>query len=115
VAVHIGKELRSRFEKSGMTKVAFAERIGRTPKNLYEIFERPSIDTQILRKASEVLRFNFFRLYVEDLESEMGSDLPVAADPKGTYQRSTPTVIVIQGSENDPDLIERITKATKGK
>lgn len=115
MAVHIGSELKAQFEASGLTLKAFASRIGRSPKNLYEVFERPSVDTQLLRKASEVLRFNFFRLYAEDIEKEWGGTSSQVSEPAGIYQRSKPaTVIVIQGDNPDPGLIERITKASKG-
>jgi transcriptional regulator with XRE-family HTH domain len=111
VVVHIGKELEERFKVSGMTVKSFASRIGRSPKNIYELFERPSIDTQILKKASEALHYNFFKLYCDDLDKEMG--ITRAEEPQARYGRTEPTVIVIQGSNVDPDLIERITKAAK--
>jgi transcriptional regulator with XRE-family HTH domain len=111
VVVHIGKELEERFKISGMTVKSFASRIGRSPKNIYELFERPSIDTQILKKASEALHYNFFKLYCDDLDTQMG--LTRAEEQQAKYARTEPTVIVIQGTNIDPDLIDRITKAAK--
>lgn len=111
MAVHIGKEMERRFASSGLTKKAFASRIGRTPKNLYELFERPSIDTQVLKKASEALHFNFFKLYCEELDRLLG--MTTVNEPDAVYHRSRPTVIVIQGDDSDPELLERITQAAK--
>lgn len=91
-----------------MTLRAFADRIGRSPKNIYELFERPSIDTQILRKASDALHYNFFKLYCEEVDRELG-----VAEPPAEYRKAKPTVIVIQGENVDPELIDRITKAAK--
>lgn len=91
-----------------MTLKAFAEFIGRSPKNLYEVFERPSMDTMLLQRCSEALHFNFFQLYTEELQLQGN----VVADPPAPYgRRNKPTVIVIQGGSEDSKLVERITRA----
>ena len=60
--VHIGHTIKEKLEKSGMKKSEFARRINKTSQNVYDIFERKSIDTALLARISEVLEFNFFEL-----------------------------------------------------
>lgn len=39
------------------------KKINTTKQNVYTIFKRQSIDTALLQKISEVLNFDFFKLY----------------------------------------------------
>lgn len=97
-----------------MTLKAFAARLGRTPKGMYALFGRRDIDTEVLRRACEVLNFNFFRLLAADVERSQtqSGDL---RDPGAAYGRTeqSPTIIVIQGDAGASDLVERITQAVK--
>lgn len=61
--MHIGKIIRQHLEEKGMTKSEFARRTGTSPQNIYGIFRRKSIDTDLLRKISIVLEFDFFTYY----------------------------------------------------
>lgn len=61
--IHIGEEIRSRFEKSGLTQKEFGSRIGVHQQNVTRIFGNESIDTKRLVYVSRALNFNFFELY----------------------------------------------------
>lgn len=61
--LHIGKIIRQHLEEKGMTKSEFSRRIETSPQNIYGIFRRKSIDTDLLRKISIVLEFDFFTYY----------------------------------------------------
>jgi hypothetical protein len=63
--LHIGKEIESRYKESGIKLSEFAKRLSTSPRNVYAIFDRPDIKTDLLKKIGEVLRFNFFSLYTE--------------------------------------------------
>jgi hypothetical protein len=58
--LHIGKLIKERLAETGMKKSEFARRINRTSQNVYDIFERKTIDTGLLSSISEILNFNFF-------------------------------------------------------
>jgi transcriptional regulator with XRE-family HTH domain len=75
--MHIGQLIRERLDKSGMKKSEFARRINKTSQNVYDIFERKSIDTGLLRQISEVLEFNFFETLSLEfaVEEELDLDL----------------------------------------
>jgi hypothetical protein len=97
-----------------MTLKAFAARLGRTPKGMYAVFQRPDIDTEVLRRACEVLNFNFFKLLAADVERTQAPSGDLR-EPGTAYGRSeqAPTIIVIQGDAGASDLVERITQAVK--
>ena len=61
--LHIGKIIRQRLEETGMNKSEFARRINTTPQNIYGIFKRKSIDTDLLKEISQVLEYDFFQYY----------------------------------------------------
>ena len=62
-AIHIGEEIKSRFDKSGLTQKEFGARIGMPQANVGRVFNGESISTQRLVAVSRALNFNFFELY----------------------------------------------------
>lgn len=63
MALHIGKIIRQHLEDLGMTKSEFARRISTSPQNIYGIFKRKSIDTELLSEISRTLNYDFFQYY----------------------------------------------------
>lgn len=65
--VHIGKLVKSVFDESGMTVSELARRLCCERTNVYSIFRRSSIDTELLARLSLILHHNFLadaiRLY----------------------------------------------------
>ena len=51
-----------------MSKSEFARRINKSPQNVQDIFTRQSIDTKLLLDISDVLKFNFFTLFLKETE-----------------------------------------------
>ena len=48
--IHIGNEIKKAVESSNLTVSTFAEKINKTRVNVYSIFKRESIDTDLLMK-----------------------------------------------------------------
>lgn len=71
--IHIGKLIKERLkEKADMTVSEFAKRINRTHSTVYDIFDRKSIDIDLLLKISEVLQYDFIKnVYLEQTSSEL--------------------------------------------
>lgn len=63
MALHIGKIIKKKLEESGMSKSEFSRRIETTPQNIYGIFKRKSMDTDLLKRISNVLNYDFFMYY----------------------------------------------------
>lgn len=61
--IHIGKIILQHVESLGQNKSEFARRIGVTPQNVYTVFRRESINTDLLLRISRVLGYNFFQYY----------------------------------------------------
>lgn len=57
--LHIGHLIKSVFDASGITVSEFARRIYCERTNVYKIFNRRSIDVELLVKISEILNHNF--------------------------------------------------------
>ena len=65
---HIGHRIKSVFKEKGMSVSEFARQIHCERTNVYTIFNRPSIDIDLLARISRVLEHNFF----EDVMKEYG-------------------------------------------
>ena len=69
--IHIGKLIKNRLQETGMTKSEFARRINKTSQNVYDIFERTTIDTGLLINISTILEYNFFEPYTLALNNNL--------------------------------------------
>lgn len=78
MALHIGKIIKKRIEEAGMNKSEFARRINSTPQNIYSIFRRTSIDTDLLWEISRVLNYDFFQHYTTTPGMNTNSDHLIA-------------------------------------
>lgn len=54
----------------GKTTVWLAEQLGCHRTNLYNIYEKSTIDTGVLMRISRILNYNFFELYSEVFRSD---------------------------------------------
>ncbi|MDE6347648.1 MAG: transcriptional regulator [Bacteroides sp.] len=69
--IHIGSIIRCKLEESPLSIAEFAERINRTRPTVYDIFNRKSIDTDLLVRISEVLDYDFLReVYLRETPEE---------------------------------------------
>ena len=78
MSLHIGKKIKDRAEQLRFGPTELAEKINTSKQNIYSIFKRLSIDTDILSKISVALEYDFFALYSEDkkiLELTSDNDL----------------------------------------
>jgi hypothetical protein len=94
--LHIGKEIELRYKESGIKLSEFAKRLSTTPRNVYTIFERSDIKTDLLQKIGEVLHFNFFQLYQTGInaeESEMRYE-------KRQRDNKLSVIVVLDGDED---------------
>lgn len=57
---HLGHRIKSVFEQRQMTISEFARQIHCERTNVYTIFNRSAIDTDLLARISKVLEYNFF-------------------------------------------------------
>lgn len=60
--IHLGKLIETRMEKTGMSVTGLARALNTTRQNVYNIFERSSIDTRLIEKIFYALKYDFFAL-----------------------------------------------------
>lgn len=70
MSVNIGSKIKSVVAKKGLPVSEFARRINKSRENIYNIFKRKTIDTELLVKISKVLEHDFFQYYTS-LTSEL--------------------------------------------
>jgi len=63
--IHIGSIIKKKVKEKGLTVSGFARAIHCSRANVHSIFERKSLDTELLIRISNVLSFNFLLLYNE--------------------------------------------------
>ena len=67
---HIGHLIREELKLQGRTVTWFAKAINCDRTNIYNIFERESIDTNLLIRISKALNRNFFEILTQELNSD---------------------------------------------
>ena len=68
--MHIGEAIRKELAQQGRTVVWFARKLSYSRTNIYKIFDKPSIDTSTLQRISDILDYDFFRLYSDTLKKK---------------------------------------------
>jgi len=84
---HIGKLIKSFVDKSGMTKVLFAEKIGYTANGIYKIFDNENINTETLYRISEVLNVPISIFLEETTYNVSEGNKTVISEPNTSYNR----------------------------
>lgn len=86
---HIGKMIQERLKYEEHSVSWLARKLGCDRSNIYHIFDREHIDSELLLKLSVVLNYNFFELYEKNLEKmqsayqKNGKDLEKVMGKKG--------------------------------
>lgn len=68
MAIHIGKIIKNLIKSKQIDVTDFARKINYTRGNAYKIFNKQSLDTNLLQKISVVLGENLFFNYITDEE-----------------------------------------------
>ena len=66
--IHIGEIIKELVATKKMSVDEFSEKINCSKRNVYKIFDRASIDTEMLIRISKVLGQNLFFSYISDQE-----------------------------------------------
>lgn len=69
----IGSLIEAELHRQERTTVWFARKLGCNRTNAYKIFRRQSIDTELLMRISEILRYDFFDHYSRRLRDTRSS------------------------------------------
>jgi transcriptional regulator with XRE-family HTH domain len=88
--IHIGEKIKARAKELRMGPTELAKHISTSKQNVYGIYKRESIDTELLQKISKALGVDFFCHYFDP-------KLPIAEEDLPKYfarnrQKSDPAV-----------------------
>jgi len=65
--LHIGKLIREELHRQERTVSWFARKLFCDRTNVYDIFQRKSIDTELLLRISVILNHDFFKYYTDEI------------------------------------------------
>ena len=68
--IHIGKLIETELRRQERSVAWFARNLYCERTNVYDIFKRRSIDTELLLRISLLLQHNFFRHYMDEFETD---------------------------------------------
>ena len=102
--IHIGKLIEEHFNKSGMTLIAFANKTFLQRQNIRKsVFDKMSIDTEILVRISKTLGHNFFQYYLEEVK--LPSDGNFTSDQANNiYSPTVRKKVKVSFDIDDPDI-----------
>ena len=72
--IHIGKIIEEELRNQERTVSWFARKLLCDRSTVYAIFQRQSVNTDVLLQISRILNRNFFELYINELNDECGKD-----------------------------------------
>ncbi len=65
--IHIGKLIKAEVYKQKIPISWFAQKLYCDRTNIYKIFNRQSIDSELLLRISKILKYDFFLYYQKEL------------------------------------------------
>lgn len=68
--IHIGKVIEKVLRGQGKTVTWFARSLYCDRTNVYKIFQRESVDSEMLYRISKILSHDFFKYYSKELEED---------------------------------------------
>lgn len=66
--IHIGQIIEEELHHQGHSVTWFARKLFCDRTNVYKIFKRTSVDSDLLLRISNALNYNFFSYYLDKLE-----------------------------------------------
>ncbi|MBL4652294.1 MAG: helix-turn-helix domain-containing protein [Flavobacteriales bacterium] len=112
--VHIGVRIKEVIRNKNISVSEFAKEINYSRRNIYSIFTKESIDTNLLNKISKSLDHNFFAEL-----SATTSQPSVVEEPNGqnTYYQNIISKLnqQVESLEKENSYLKEINKLLKGK
>lgn len=87
--VHIGHKIKEVVHDTNISVKEFSSKINKSRTVVYSIFERRTVDTELLKKISEVLKHDFFQYYCAE-------GISIAREAEVFYSKQNPTFVELQ-------------------
>ena len=72
--MHIGRLIKKQMETQGKTTSWLARELSYCRTNVYKIYDKKSIDTDLLLHISSLLKYDFFELYSEKIRRSVANE-----------------------------------------
>ncbi len=109
---HIGKKIEEVVRLRKITIVSLAREINTTRNNIYNIFNRESIDTKLLSKISKHLNYNFFEFLSKTEQVRILNSQPniedIAAEHALCISRKDTSKIIEELKKENKELKKRL-------
>lgn len=69
--INIGQEIKEKKEQLGLKTTELADRTNIDKRQAYRIYKKKSIDTDVLFDISIQLKYDFFKLYSDELAGKI--------------------------------------------
>jgi hypothetical protein len=102
--VHIGEEIKKQVHLKKMQVTRLSKILNTNRNNIYDIYTRGGVDTQLLCKLSKALDYNFFHLYVNALRPLLSTHIEPAT--KHTPTEISEFIEIITKLRNEKQLLE---------
>lgn len=95
--IHIGKKIKEEVYRQRIPIITFAKKINRSRNVVYDIFERESVDTDLLNKIGKILNCDFFSMYSAQKEyTQEGVKTFLLKEPGINYGKFAEDAALIQ-------------------
>lgn len=71
--MHIGHIIQKKLKDDGKTVTWLATELGCHRTNIYHLFDKYSIDTQLLQRICIIMNYNFFQFYEKEIEDKINN------------------------------------------
>ncbi|PTT70339.1 MULTISPECIES: recombinase family protein [unclassified Chryseobacterium] len=65
--IHIGKLIHQKVNEKGIDMYRIEKFLKCSEEEIFSMYQKPSIDTEILLRWSKLLKYDFFRIYVQHI------------------------------------------------
>ena len=72
--MHIGQLIKQQMEMQGKTTSWLARELAYCRTNVYKIYDKKSIDTDLLLRISRLLQYDFFEVYSQEMEKSVADE-----------------------------------------
>ena len=72
--MHIGQLIKQQMEAQGKTTSWLARELAYCRTNVYKIYDKKSIDTDLLLRISRLLQYDFFEVYSREMEGSVADE-----------------------------------------
>jgi predicted transcriptional regulator len=64
----IGQKIQRRLKEQGQSVTWFAKQLNCNRTNIYNIFKKVNVDTELLKRICKILNYNFFQDMADDIK-----------------------------------------------